>query len=81
MITVTNSFETKTAEAMSAISGNLLTVEPSLAGIVAGLSTAVGLSDDAGRRVRGAEVNWSSDWDRSLDSRVMQSVAELLARC
>ena len=81
LITVTNSFETKTPEAMSAISENLLTVEPSLDGIVSGLSKAVELSNDAARRVRGAQVNWSRDWDRSLDSRVMQSVAELLARC
>ena len=35
MMTVTNSFENKTAEAMAAISPNLIAAEPSLDGIVA----------------------------------------------
>ena len=42
MLTVTNTFETKTADALAAISPNLVAVEPTLESVVAGLSEAVG---------------------------------------
>ena len=50
MLTVTNSFENKTAEAMSAISSNLITAELSLDGIADGLVEAA----DRGGGVRRA---------------------------
>jgi glycosyltransferase involved in cell wall biosynthesis len=78
MLTVTNTFETKTAEALTAISPNLVATEPTLEGIVAGLRDAVAGADDAERRVRGAEVNWSRDWRNSFDDRLMESVESLL---
>ena len=40
MLTVTNSFENKTAEAMTAISSNLITAEPSIDGVAAALAEA-----------------------------------------
>ena len=81
LVTVTNTFETKTSEAMEAISGNLLAVEPSLDGIVAGLGQAVDRAEDSDARVAGSAVDWSSDWDRSLDDRLMESVERLLDAC
>jgi hypothetical protein len=78
MLTVTNSFENKTAEAMEAISPNLIAVEPSLEGIVGGLREAVARVDQAGARLRGSAVGWSRDWDRSFDDRLMQRVDALL---
>ncbi len=81
MVTVTNTFETKTREAMEAISGNLLAAEPSPDGIVAGLQQAVERVEDHRARVAGAAVDWSTDWDRSLDDRLMESVERLLAAC
>jgi GT2 family glycosyltransferase len=81
MLTVTNTFETKTAEALAAISPNLVAVEPTLDGVVAGLRAAVAGADDAERRVRGAEaVSWSRDWSRSLDDGLMERVESFLSR-
>ena len=81
LVTVTNTFETKTREAMEAISGNLLAAEPSLDGIVAGLRQAVERAEDYEARVAGSAVDWSRDWDQSLDDRLMESVERLLAAC
>jgi glycosyltransferase involved in cell wall biosynthesis len=81
LVTVTNTFETKTRGAMEAISGNLLAAEPSLDGIVAGLQQAVERADDSEARVANSAVDWSRDWDQSLDDRLMESVERLLAAC
>jgi glycosyltransferase involved in cell wall biosynthesis len=79
MVTVTNSFENKTAEAMSAISSNLIAVEPSLEGLAAGLREAAQRVDDFDGRVRGSNVSWSRDWRRSFDDDVMSRVESFLA--
>jgi hypothetical protein len=79
MVTVTNSFENKTAEAMSAISANLIAVEPSLEGLAAGLREAAERVEDFDRRVRGAAVSWSRDWSRSFDDDVMSRVESFLS--
>jgi hypothetical protein len=71
MPTVTNSFSVKTPEAMRRISANLITKEPTLEGIVAGLAEAVARCDDFNGRIEGARVEWSNDWDRSLNDDVM----------
>jgi hypothetical protein len=77
MLAVTNSFENKTAEAMSAISPNLITAEPTLDGIVSGLRDAVSRVDDVEGRVRGAAVSWSRDWEDSFDDELMARVEGL----
>ena len=81
MLTVTNSFENKTPEAMAAISGNLVTVEPSIDGIVEGLRDTVANVGDATRRATGAQVRWSRDWDTSFDTDVMGRIASFLESC
>ena len=78
MLTVTNSFENKTPEAMSAISSNLITGEPTLDGIVAGLREAEAGVVDHERRRLGATVRWSHDWDRSFDDELLARVAAWL---
>ena len=78
MLTVTNSFETKTAEALSAISANLLCAEPGVGSVTAALQAAAASADDVERRVAGSEVRWSSDWDRSFDDATIGRVVELL---
>ena len=80
MLTVTNTFETKTADALAAISPNLIAVEPGLESIVAGLRDAVGGVEDAEARVRGARVNWSRDWDESFDDALMGRLESFLRR-
>jgi glycosyltransferase involved in cell wall biosynthesis len=81
MLTVTNSFENKTADAMAAISSNLITVEPSVEGVCTGLREAAAGVDDFGRRVRGSDVRWSRDWDDSFDDELMERVASFLEAC
>jgi glycosyltransferase involved in cell wall biosynthesis len=76
LVTVTNSFENKTAEAMAAISENLIAVPPTVDGIADGLRRAVAAVDQYAARVKASAVNWSRDWNTSFDSR---SLAEILA--
>ena len=78
MLTVTNTFETKTADALAAISPNLVAVEPTLESVVAGLRSAVAGVDDAERRVRGGAVRWSRDWGESFDDQLMARVEGFL---
>jgi hypothetical protein len=81
MLTVTNSWETKTAAAMAALSPNLIAVPPGIDGIPAGLAEAVAGVNDYERRIAGAEVEWSRDWDQSFDPATMAAVAGLLDEC
>jgi len=81
MLTVTNSFENKTADAMAAISSNLITVEPSVEGVSAGLREAAEGVDDFGRRGRGSDVRWSRDWDDSFDDELMERVTSFFEVC
>jgi glycosyltransferase involved in cell wall biosynthesis len=71
MLTVTNSFENKTAAAMAAISSNLICVEPGVESLVAGLRDAVAGAGNLERRLRGSRVEWSTDWDVSLDDALL----------
>jgi glycosyltransferase involved in cell wall biosynthesis len=78
MLTVTNSFENKTAAAMAAISSNLICVEPSVDALVAGLRDAVSTSGDLDRRVLGSRVEWSTDWDVSLSDGLLRRLLTAL---
>jgi glycosyltransferase involved in cell wall biosynthesis len=80
LVTVTNTFENKTAEAMSAISRNLIAVPPTVDGIVAGLRIAVAAADDHPARVRGSEVGWSRDWQTSLHPGLLHDILVALDR-
>ena len=74
MLTVTNRFENKTPEALAAISSNLLTVEPTVEGIAAGLRAAAAAAGDSARRLTGAEVNWSTRWEQSFPDELLDRV-------
>jgi Glycosyl transferase family 2 len=78
LLTVTNSFENKTADALAAISPNLIAVEPTIDGVAAGLRQAVAGAGDAERRVRGGRVSWSRDWDVSFGDELMERVESFL---
>ena len=80
MLTVTNSFETKTREVMASIAGNVIAVPPSVDGVVAGLEEAVAGVDDYERRIAGSRVDWSRNWEESLNPDVMRRVVALLER-
>jgi hypothetical protein len=78
MLTVTNSFENKTPGAMAEISTNLITVDPTLDGIAAGLRRATERVEDFEARARGARVRWSRDWRESFDDGLIARIEELL---
>ena len=78
MLTVTNTFENKTAAAMAAISPNLIAAEPSVESIAEALRTAAATAGDVDRRVRGSAVGWPRDWDEAFDDELLTRVARLL---
>ncbi len=78
LLTVTNSFENKTAAAMASISPNLITARPSLDGVVQGLREATAGVEDFERRAKGSRVRWSRDWNASFDDELMARVASFL---
>ena len=75
MVTVTSTFENKTAEAMAEISPNLVAVEPRVEVIACALASAAVNIDDYERRVRGSAVRWSRDWDQTFDESLLAWVA------
>jgi hypothetical protein len=78
MLTVTNSFENKTAEAMAAISPNIVAATPGIEEIADALCAAAAGVDDVERRVRGSRVAWSTDWDESFGEGLLERVAGFL---
>ena len=58
----------------AAISPNLIAAEPTVEGIADALSGAAAAAGDVERRVRGADVRWSLDWDSSFDDRLLDRV-------
>jgi glycosyltransferase involved in cell wall biosynthesis len=80
MLAVTNSFENKTAEALAAISSNLIVAEATIDGVAAALRDAARAVDDAGRRLRGSHVRWSRSWNDSFDEELMARLEAFLGR-
>jgi hypothetical protein len=80
MPVVTNTFENKTGDALSAISENLIAVEPTIEGIKEGIRAAVSASADHDRRIRGTDINWSRDWDDSFDPALIERLLAFLDR-
>jgi hypothetical protein len=78
MLTVTNTFETKTAHALAEISPNLIAAEPTVESIAQALRAAADAAGDAERRVLGSDVNWSRDWDESFGDDLLDRVTAFL---
>jgi glycosyltransferase involved in cell wall biosynthesis len=78
IVTVTNTFESKTAEAMAAISPNLIAAEPTIEGVAAALRVAEVGAGDVEARAAGSAVRWSRDWDQSFDDALLDRVAAFL---
>ncbi|KAI9013721.1 hypothetical protein DFJ74DRAFT_682989 [Hyaloraphidium curvatum] len=63
MATVTNTWGSKTAEALRAAGGNLIPAEPTLEGLVAALEQAVARAEDVEGRMQGSRLDWPERWD------------------
>lgn len=79
MLTVTNTFENKTAEALRAISSNLIAAPASIDALAEALTNAAAGVEDAERRLAGTMVNWSLDWDQAFGDELVDRVAAALA--
>lgn len=80
MLTVTNSFDTKTAAAIEAISPNLIAAEPTIEGVVEALAGAVSRVPLHDERAAGATVEWSTDWEQAFSDAVVAEIEVLLRR-
>jgi hypothetical protein len=80
MAVVTNTFETKTADALAAISENLSAAEPTVEAVAAALCDATARAEDVGARARGSAVRWPRSWDESFGEALLARLAELLSR-
>jgi glycosyltransferase involved in cell wall biosynthesis len=78
LVAVTNTFATKTAERMAAISPNIIAAPPTIDGIKLGLVQALGAVDDAARRVAGARLNWAASWEETFNPEVMAAVRRFI---
>ncbi|HEX6458655.1 MAG TPA: glycosyltransferase [Thermoleophilaceae bacterium] len=79
MLTVTNTFENKTAEALAEISPNLIAAQPTVDAVASALLEAASGVHDFEGRAHGARVRWSSDWRRSFDSTLLERVQSFLS--
>jgi SAM-dependent methyltransferase len=79
MVVVTNSFANKTQERLREISSNLLAVEPTVPGVVAGLSEAIRRSADLHARAAGSHVRWSKDWEATFGPEEISSIGRFIA--
>jgi glycosyltransferase involved in cell wall biosynthesis len=80
MLAVTNSFENKTAQAMAAISSNIVAAEPGIETVAAALCEAAAGVEDVDRRVRGSAVRWARNWDDAFPDELIDRVAGWLGR-
>jgi GT2 family glycosyltransferase len=79
LVTVTNTFENKTAQALAAISGNLVAAEPTIESLAAALREAGRRAEDLQRRVTGSAVRWSRDWQASFPDELLERLERYLA--
>jgi glycosyltransferase involved in cell wall biosynthesis len=80
MLVVTNTFANKTSERLQEISTNIIAVEPTLKGILYGLREAVDRVNDYDHRVKGANVNWSTNWNLSFNDSVLAQIDVFIDR-
>jgi hypothetical protein len=78
MLTVTNSFETKTAEKLGALSPNLIPAAPTIDGVTDGLRRAVAGVGDYEARIRGADVAWARNWEGALPDPLLERLETLI---
>ncbi|MER8569386.1 glycosyltransferase [Mesorhizobium sp. M0924] len=79
MWTVTNTFENKTAKSLRDISTNLIAVEPTLEGVVAGLKDAISRVDQYDKRLQGSRFDWPTDWNDAFSQATMKKIVDFLS--
>jgi hypothetical protein len=78
MLAVTNTFASKSADALGAISPNLIAAEPTVEAIARALCAATAAAGDVERRLDGSRVDWPRDWQAAFDDELMDRISALL---
>jgi hypothetical protein len=78
LLTVTNTFENKTAQALAAISGNLIGASATVEAIADAIGQAVVEADRCQARIDQSAVRWSRDWNQSFDEPLLAWLLEAL---
>jgi len=78
MLTVTNTFENKTADALARISPNLIAAEPGIDAVADALCAATATAGDVEARVRGSRVDWSRDWNDAFGDELLERLSGFL---
>jgi hypothetical protein len=81
MPVVTTTYGTKTAETMTALSPNIVAVQPTVGAIVDGLRRAVERAGRPDLCAEGAQVAWSRSWEESFDRSTLDEIDRLIALC
>ena len=63
LVTVTNSFATKTPALLEEVSGNFIVAKPYVAELVEALRQSVARADNIAERKRHAKLKWPTKWD------------------
>ena len=63
LVTLTNSFATKTQAMFAKVSSNFVVAEPTLPELLEGLALAIEKSKNIDARAAGAKLSWESKWD------------------
>jgi hypothetical protein len=79
LLTVTNTFATKTVAALAAISPNLIGAEATIEALAQAVCGAVGGAGDTEARIRGSAVRWSRDWDEAFGDELLDRVTAFLS--
>ncbi|UPT96059.1 glycosyltransferase [Bradyrhizobium barranii subsp. apii] len=79
MLTVTNTFENKTAEALENISTNLIAVEATLEGVIGGLKEAISRVEQYDQRIQGARLDWPTDWNDAFEPAAIKKIVDFLS--
>ena len=78
-LVVTNTYATKTADRLKAISANIIAVEPNVADIVRGIEEAISRLDDFEARQVASFTGLPSSWDESFASVIPALAARIRA--
>ena len=78
MVVVTTHFGARDADAMAALSANIIAVAPTVETVAAGLRQAAARVDDLPARVAGAAVAWPTDWNESFGPAVERAVRHFI---
>jgi glycosyltransferase involved in cell wall biosynthesis len=79
LVTVTNSYENKTARELDRISSNLLAAAPTIESISRTLVAADESVDNFAARSAGSNVAWSRSWEHSFGAETLAQIETLLS--